>query len=110
MFADIIIGCTISTGGPTAVCPLRLSGGKYRRSRYIGVLSTIWNGEGTLPVSSPPYLITSRPFCAVAIRRPTGLVIGEKSTIAACLRPRASPNWPPSFWHVAHIIGDRWPT
>ena len=40
MFADIIIGCTSSTGGPACGCPGRLSGGKYRRSLYIGTLST----------------------------------------------------------------------
>ena len=54
MSADIIIGCTISTGGPAGLAPGLLSGGKYRRSRYIGTLSTIWNGDGTAPVSSPP--------------------------------------------------------
>ena len=59
MFADIIIGWTISTGGPAGGRPGRLSGGKYRRSLYIGVLSTIWNGEGTAPVSSPPHRATS---------------------------------------------------
>ena len=47
MSADIIIGCTISTGGPGGFAPGRVSGGKYRRSRYIGTLSTIWNGDGT---------------------------------------------------------------
>ena len=75
MLADIIIGCTISTGGP-AFLRRRLSGGKYRRSRYIGTLSTIWNGEGTDSVSRPPSRSTSRPFCAVATNRPTGLMIG----------------------------------
>lgn len=54
MSADIIIGCTISTGGPTGDWPGRLSGGKYRRSLYIGTLSTIWDGDGTVPVSKPP--------------------------------------------------------
>src|SRR6185312_12429431 len=81
MSADIIIGCTIRTGGPST-SPLRLSGGKYRRSRYIGTLSTIWNGDGTLPVSNPPYRITSSPFCAVAISRSIGRVSDEKSTIS----------------------------
>ena len=47
MSADIIIGCTISTGGPTGGCPRRMSGGKYRRSLYIGTFSTIWYGDGT---------------------------------------------------------------
>ncbi len=41
MSADIIIGCTINTGGPGATEPGRVSGGKYRRSRYIGTLSMI---------------------------------------------------------------------
>ena len=54
MSADIIIGCTISTGGPGGFAPGRVSGGKYRRSRYIGTLSMIWNGDGTAPVSRPP--------------------------------------------------------
>ena len=80
MSADIIIGCTISTGGPDGVAPGRVSGGKYRRSRYIGTVSTIWNGDGTAPVSKPPYRSTSRPFCAVAINRPTGPVTAERST------------------------------
>jgi hypothetical protein len=54
MSADIIIGWTINTGGPGCLAPGRTSGGKYRRSRYIGVLCTIWNGDGTAPVSRPP--------------------------------------------------------
>jgi hypothetical protein len=70
----------MSTGGPGGFAPGRVSGGKYRRSRYIGTLSTTWNGDGTVPVSSPPYRSTSRPFCAVATSRPTGLVTAEKST------------------------------
>ncbi len=84
MSADIIIGCTISTGGPTGVCPGRLSGGKYRRSLYIGTLSTIWDGDGTLPVSRPPSRRTSRPFCAVATRRSTGRVTIEKFRSTRC--------------------------
>ncbi len=44
----------MSTGGPGGLEPGRVSGGKYRRSRYIGTLSTIWNGDGTVPVSRPP--------------------------------------------------------
>ena len=39
----------------------------------------IWNGDGTAPVSRPPYRSTSSPFCAVATSRPTGLVIAERS-------------------------------
>jgi hypothetical protein len=54
MSADIIIGCTMSTGGPAGLAPGLLSGGKYRRSRYIGTLSTTWKGDGTAPVSRPP--------------------------------------------------------
>ena len=78
MFADIIIGCTSSTGGPACGCPGRLSGGKYRRSLYIGTLSTTCDGDGELPVSRPPSRRTSRPFCAVATRRSTGRVTAEK--------------------------------
>src|SRR5579875_413692 len=78
MIADIIIGCTSNTGGPAGGCPGRLSGGKYRRSLYIGTLSTTWNGDGTVPVSSPPRRKTSRPFCAVAMRRSTGRVTAER--------------------------------
>ena len=44
MLADIIIGWTSSTGEPAWGCPGRLSGGKYRRSLYIGTLSTTWDG------------------------------------------------------------------
>ena len=88
MSADIIIGCTISTGGPAGLAPGRASGGKYRRSRYIGTLSMIWNGDGTAPVSKPPYLSTSRPFCAVATSRPTGRVIAERSTTGTPLSER----------------------
>src|ERR1700712_3689472 len=80
MSADIIIGCTISTGGPAGLAPGLASGGKYRRSRYIGTLSTIWNGDGTAPVSRPPYRKTSSPFWAVATNRPSGLVTAERST------------------------------
>src|ERR1700754_4465958 len=52
----------------------------------------IWNGDGTAPVPNPPYRNTSRPFCAVATSRPTGLVIAERSTtthspFAAASRP-----------------------
>ncbi|CDP89512.1 hypothetical protein BN975_05368 [Mycolicibacterium farcinogenes] len=54
MSADIIIGCTISTGGRGSWAPGRTSGGKYRRSRYIGTLWMIWKGDGTEPVSKPP--------------------------------------------------------
>ncbi|CNI42045.1 Uncharacterised protein [Mycobacterium tuberculosis] len=78
MSADIIIGCTISTGGPIFGSPRRLSGGKYRLSLYIGTLSTIWDGDGTLPVSRPPSRMTSSPFCAVATRRSIGRVTIEK--------------------------------
>ena len=59
MFADIIIGWTISAGGAARLRPGRVSGGKYRRSLYMLLLSTIWNGEGTAPVSSPPQRATS---------------------------------------------------
>ncbi|BBY72681.1 hypothetical protein I550_2994 [Mycobacterium intracellulare 1956] len=83
MSADIIIGCTISTGGPTGDWPGRLSGGKYRRSLYIGTLSTIWDGDGTVPVSKPPSRKTSSPFCAVAISRATGRVTIERLTSTA---------------------------
>ncbi|CFR98547.1 Uncharacterised protein [Mycobacterium tuberculosis] len=103
MSADIIIGCTISTGGPTGGCPGRLSGGKYRRSLYIGTLSTIWDGDGTLPVSRPPSRRTSRPFCAVATRRSIGRVTIEKlrSTTApegslTSLNCRAPPRTTPA--------------
>ncbi len=104
MSADIIIGCTISTGGPTGVWPLRLSGGKYRRSRYIGTLSTIWDGDGTVPVSSPPYRTTSSPFCAVATSRSTGRVIAEnfRSTAAPSTR-HCCCMWPGSAHIMAHL-------
>src|SRR4029450_13624011 len=42
----------------------------------------IWNGDGTAPVSRPPYRSTSSPFCAVATSRPTGPVIADRSTTA----------------------------
>ncbi len=62
---------------------------------YIGLLSTIWNGDGTTPVSRPPQRSTSKPFWAVAIRRSTGLVSADKfksttaplSAISCCIRP-----------------------
>ena len=59
MSADIIIGWTISAGGPAAGRPGRLSGGKYRRSLYMLLLSTIWKVDGTAPVSRPPQRATS---------------------------------------------------
>ncbi|COX43458.1 Uncharacterised protein [Mycobacterium tuberculosis] len=123
MSADIIIGCTISTGGPTGGCPGRLSGGKYRRSLYIGTLSTIWDGDGTLPVSRPPSRRTSRPFCAVATRRSIGRVTIEKlrSTTApegslTSLNCRAPPRTTPArivtrlaltactSWHIHTVL------
>ena len=107
MFADIIIGCTSSTGGPACGCPGRLSGGKYRRSLYIGVLSTVCDGDGELPVSSPPSRRTSRPFCAVAIRRSTGRVTAEnfRSMPPLPRRPTCAARGPDSVHIMAHRRG-----
>src|ERR1700742_4718233 len=56
----------------------------------------IWNGDGTAPVSRPPYRNTSRPFCAVATGPPTGLVIAERSpTTHSLLPPPVSRPTPP---------------
>src|SRR5215217_6168399 len=101
--ADIIIGCTMSTGGPGGIAPGRASGGKYRRSRYMATLWMIWNGEGTAPVSRPPYRSTSSPFCAVATSRPTGLVIAERSTTTYSPLRRQSPDCRRSSWHAAAL-------
>ena len=66
------------------------------------MLSTVWNGDGTTPVSRPPQRSTSKPFWAVAISRSTGLVTAEKfkSTTAPpvrhlrCVRPpTACTSW-----------------
>ena len=104
MFADIIIGCTSSTGGPACGWPGRLSGGKYRRSLYIGTLSTTCDGDGELPVSSPPSRRTSRPFCAVAIRRSTGRVTAEnfRSMPPLPRRPICAAHGPDSVHIMAH--------
>src|SRR4029079_13903839 len=76
-----------STGGPGCLASGRASGGKYRRRRYIGTLWTIWNGDGTAPVSRPPKRSTSSPFCAVATSRSIGLVIPDRSTTRSPFAP-----------------------
>ena len=94
IFADIIMGWTISAGGPAGLRPGRLSGGKYRRSLYMLLLSTIWKGEGTAPVSRPPQRATSYPFWAVATSRSKGLVIADRlrsTTVAPCPNSDTSP-------------------
>src|SRR6202022_4983421 len=55
----------------------------------------IWNGDGTAPVSRPPYRSTSSPFCAVATSRPTGLVIAERSTTPPSPYALPVPRLPP---------------
>ena len=78
------------------------------------VLSTIWNGDGTAPVSSPPNLATSKPFWAVATRRSSGLVIADKprSTTAPCRIPcrnpsAACPPRPPAHHGTPLIVAHR---
>src|SRR5829696_1084964 len=63
----------------------------------------IWNGEGTAPVSRPPYRSTSSPFCAVATSRPTGLVIAERSTTTYSPLRRQSPDCRRPSWHAVDL-------
>src|SRR3954447_26564725 len=63
----------------------------------------IWNGDGTAPVSRPPYRSTSSPFCAVATSRPTGLANAERSTTTYSPSRRQSPDCRRSSWHAVAL-------